>query len=179
MDYKQQSNQGCLVVDLLYLFGEEPTKQKEEEILTKGLFAFRDNYTVGCLIAFLDMYSDKRVRLYFDNNYYLNIIKNQVSHPRITMVKARNDISLIDTLSAPFIVYTDTNITDGFTHLPHFMMVTGVTEKMFSVFDPWTGKVSRMSKQRVLKGIDLLRSHVKVCPFIITIDQDETGYVLI
>lgn len=28
MDYKQQSNQGCLVVDLMYLFGIEPSKEE-------------------------------------------------------------------------------------------------------------------------------------------------------
>ena len=32
MDYKQQSNQGCLVVDLMYLFGIEPTRDKEQRI---------------------------------------------------------------------------------------------------------------------------------------------------
>lgn len=172
MDYKQQSNQGCLVVNLLYLFGEEPTRKKEEEILTKGLFAFRDNYTIGCLMAFLDTYSKKRAKLYFDNAYYLEIIKKRVTHPRIKMLKARNDLTLLNTLRPPFIVYTDTNISDGFTHLPHFMIVTKATEKMLEVFDPWEGKVSRMSKQKVLRGIDLLRSHIKICPFIIAIDQD-------
>ena len=172
MDYKQQSNQGCLVVDLLYLFGEEPTRQKEEEILSKGLFAFRDNYTIGCLMAFLDTFTDKKAKLYFDNKYYLNSIKSKVSHPRMKMLKARNDLSLMEDLVAPFIIYTDTNIIDGFTHLPHFMMVTKMTEKMVEIFDPWEGKVSRMSKQKVLKGIKLLRNHIKICPFIITVDQD-------
>jgi hypothetical protein len=88
------------------------------------------------------------------------------------MLKARNDLSLMDSLSVPFIIYADTNITDGFTHLPHFMMVTKATEKTFEVFDPWEGTVSRMARLKVIKGINLLRDHIKVCPFIITVDQD-------
>jgi len=61
MNYKQQSNQGCLVVDLMYLFGIEPTHHKEQEILSDGLFRLRENYTLGCLLAFLDQYTDKSV----------------------------------------------------------------------------------------------------------------------
>lgn len=52
MNYKQQSNQGCLIVDLLYLFGIEPAREKEEAILSDGLFNVRDNFTLGCLHAF-------------------------------------------------------------------------------------------------------------------------------
>ena len=48
MDYKQQSNQGCLVVDLMYLFGIEPTRDKEQDILSDGLFRLRENYILGC-----------------------------------------------------------------------------------------------------------------------------------
>ena len=167
MDYKQQSNQGCLVVDLMYLFGVEPTREKEEEILSDGLFRLRENYTLGCLQAFLDRYPDKAVTLYVDNNFYLNILKQWVKHPQITMVHKKNDEKLLNSLEAPFIVYVDNNITDGWTHLPHFMMVTGVTEKFYDVFDPWNGKTTKLSKDRLLSGIELLRSHVKVCPFII------------
>lgn len=58
MDYKQQSNQGCLVVDLMYLFEIEPSREKELDILSDGLFRLRDNYTLGCLMAFLDRYRD-------------------------------------------------------------------------------------------------------------------------
>lgn len=169
MEYKQQSNQGCLVVDLLYLFGETPTRQKEEELLTKGLFAFRENYTLGCLMAFLDMYPGKKAKLYFDNNYYLNIIQEKITHPRLEMTAMRNDMRFIDNLELPCIVYVDAVITDGYTHLPHFMMITKKTEKMFEVFDPWEGKVSRVSKQKIVSGIDQLRGHIKMCPFIITV----------
>lgn len=51
------------------------------------------------------------------------------------------------------------------------MMVIGATEKMFDVFDPWEGKISKMSKQKLLRGIDLLRGHIKVCPFVIAADD--------
>jgi hypothetical protein len=167
MDYKQQSNQGCLVVDLLYLYGIEPTKELEEKLLSEGLFKFRDNYTLGCLMAFLDNYPTKRATIYFDNNYYLEILKKKINHPRLTMLLGKNDQKLLDSLDAPYIVYTDTHITDGYTHLPHFLMVTKATEKMYDIFDPWNGATTKMSKQKVQKGIDLLRSHIKICPFVI------------
>lgn len=168
MDYKQQSNQGCLVVDLMYLFDIEPTRDKEQDILSDGLFRLRENYTLGCLLAFLDRYQDKAVTLYVDNSYYLDILKAWVKHPRITMVHKKNDEKLLNSLDTPFIVYVDSIITDGWTHLPHFMMVTSTTEKFYNVFDPWDGKTIKLSKSKLLNGIDQLRSHVKICPFIIT-----------
>ena len=115
MNYKQQSNQGCLVVDLMYLFNIEPTREKELDILSDGLFRLRDNYTLGCLIAFLDRYKDKSVTLYVDNKYYLDSLNKMVEHPRIQMVHRKNDERLLNSLDAPFIVYVDNNITDGWT----------------------------------------------------------------
>lgn len=167
MDYKQQSNQGCLVVDLLYLFEIEPTRQKEQDILSDGLFRLRENYTLGCILAFLDRYNDKSVKIYVDNNYYLGILSKWIKHPRIQMVHKKNDEKLLNSLETPFIVYVDNNITDGWTHLPHFMMVTSATDKFYNVFDPWEGKVSKIAKEKLLGGINLLRGHVKVCPFVI------------
>jgi len=167
MNYKQQSSQGCLVVDLMYMFGVEPTREKEREILSDGLFCLRENYTLGCLLAFLNHYPKESVTLYVDNAFYLNILKGWITDPRITMVHKKNDARLLNTLSAPFIVYVDNNITDGWTHLPHSMMVTGVTEKFYNVFDPWEGKTSKLSKDRLLGSIELLRSYIKVCPFVV------------
>jgi hypothetical protein len=112
---------------LLYLFDVEPTREIEKDILNDGLFRLRENYTLGCSLAFLDRYEDKAVTLYVDNN-----------------------------------------ITDGWTHLPHFVMVTRATDKFYDVFDPWGGKVVKISKDRLINGIELLRGHVKVCPFVIT-----------
>ena len=95
------------------------------------------------------------------------MLNEWVKHPRIQMVHKKNDEKLLNSLEAPFIVYVDNNITDGWTHLPHFMMVTSATDKFYNVFDPWEGKVSRISKEKLLGGINLLRDHVKVCPFVI------------
>lgn len=167
MDYKQQSNQGCLVVDLMYLFDIEPTRQKEQEILSDGLFHLRENYTLSCLIAFLDRYIDKSVTLYVDNKYYLNILNKWVKHPRMKTLHKKNDEQLLNSLRAPFIVYVDNNITNGWTHLPHFMLVTNATDKFYSVLDPWEGKTIKISKDKLLGGIELLRNHIKICPFVI------------
>lgn len=168
MNYKQQSNQGCLVVDLLYLFSIEPTRDIEQDILMDGLFRLRENFILGCLRAFLDRYPDKAVTLYVDNAFYLNIVKDWAEHSRIKMIHANNDEKLLSSLSAPFIVYVDNNITDGWTHLPHFMLVTGSTEKFYEVFDPWEGVTQKMSKVKLVGGIEGLRDWVRVCPFVIT-----------
>lgn len=167
MDYKQQSNQGCLVVDLLYLFGIEPTRQKEYEILSDGLFTLRDNYTLGCVQAFLDRYKDKSVTIYVDNKYYLGVLRQWVTHPRISMVYQKNDATLFNSLEPPFIAYIDNNVTSGWTHLPHFVLAVGSTPRFYHIFDPWEGRVVKLGKQKLLRGVDLLRSHVKVCPFVI------------
>lgn len=168
MDYKQQSNQGCLVIDLLYLFDIKPTREKEQSILSDGLFRLRENYTLGCLLAFLDHYPDKSVTLYVDNKYFLGILTEMVNHPRIRMIYKKNNSDLLDSLNPPFIVYVDNNITDGWTHLPHFMMIIRATDKFYDVFDPWDGEIIRLSKRKLQSGINQLRDHIKVCPFVIT-----------
>lgn len=168
MNYKQQSNQGCLVVDLMYLFGIEPSRQQEQHILSQGLFRLRENYTLGCLVAFLDEHQDKSVEIYVDSGHYLKMLQSWVKHPRIKMTQHKNDQKLLGSLKAPYIVYVDNNITDGWTHLPHFMLITKTTEKFYDVFDPWEGKVVKISKEKLLLGIDQLRTHIKICPFVIT-----------
>jgi Peptidase C39 family len=168
MNYSQKSNQGCLAVSLLYLTGIEPTVQKEKHILCEGLFRLRENFTFGCLLAFLDHYTDTSVTVYVDNTYYLKTIDKMVHHPRIQTVHRKNDSALLNTIHTPFIAYIDNNITDGWTHLPHFVLVTHATGMFYTIFDPWTGSKQRISKTKLLQGIDSLRSHIKVCPFIIT-----------
>jgi len=167
MNYKQQSNQGCLIVDLLYLFGIEPAREKEEAILSDGLFNVRDNFTLGCLHAFLDRYPDKAMTLYIDNKFYLEDIKQLVRYPQIKLVHKKNDKKFMDSLDAPFIFCIDNHIIDGWTHLPHYMMVTGSTEKFYKVFDPWKGGVQKYSKDKLISSIDSLRDRVGFCPIII------------
>lgn len=170
MNYEQQSNQGCLPVCLMYLFDLEPTRQMEEKILNDGLFELRENYMLGCVLAFLKQYPEKRCVIYVDNRYYLQTLKTYTSNVRITFVHNKNNAELLDSLKAPYIVYVDNHITDGYTHLPHFMLIVGSTKKMFDVFDPWKGKTMRLSKKKILSGVDLLRRHVRVCPFVIAED---------
>ena len=171
MQYKQQSNQGCLIISLLYLFSIEPTRELERSILGDGLFKLRQNYTLGCLLSFLDRYADKSVTVYVDNKYYLGVMQMWVRHPRIQMEHSSINLGLLESLTPPFIVYVDNHITDGWTHLPHYMMIVSASSKFYDVLDPWTGKTSKLSKQKVLLGVDLLRSHIKVCPFVITCRQ--------
>jgi hypothetical protein len=140
MDYIQQSDQGCLAVNLMCLFGIQPTVAEEAEILFDGLFQFRESYTIGCLQAFLDRYPVLAVTLYVDNKYYLDELKPQVHHPRITMIHQKNDERLLRSLNSAFIVYVDNNITDSWTHLPHLVLVTSVLPKYSHLFDSWEGK---------------------------------------
>jgi len=117
--------------------------------------------------AFLDGYKDKSVTIYVDNKYYLDVLQQCVTHPRITRVYQKNDQALLNSLEPPFIAYIDNNVTNGWTHLPHFVLVVGGTPKFYHVFDPWEGRVVRLSKEKLFNGIDLLRNHVRVCPFVI------------
>ncbi len=148
MIYKQQSNQGCLVVSLLRIFDIEPSYEVEKSVLPDGLFRLRDNYTLGCILAFLDLFPEKRLKLYVDNKYYLEVLKNWTSDKRIEMVFGGNRPELLGLLKPPFVVYIDNNIVDGWTHLPHFITVVGSTEIFYRVLDPWTGEIKKTSKQK-------------------------------
>lgn len=156
----------------MYLFDIEPNREKEQSILSEGLFRLRENYTLGCLLTFLDRYQAKSATIYVDNKFYLGILKKWVNHPRIHMVHRKNNYELLESLVVPFIVYVDNNITDGWTHLPHFMLVISTTEKFYEVFDPWDGEIIKISKNKLLSGISQLRDHIKVCPFIIVANEN-------
>ena len=74
---------------------------------------------------------------------------------------------MLQVLVAPFIVYIDNHITDDWTRLPHFVLVTKIGVKYYTIFDPWEGKDTRIYKDKLLRGICLLRDHIRVRPIII------------
>jgi len=95
------------------LVGHRTDQGKGARHPQRWTFRLRENYTLGCLLAFLDRYKDKSATLYVDNKYYLDVLQQWVKHPRIKMIHQKHDREPPDTLSAPFIVYVDNTITDG------------------------------------------------------------------
>ena len=74
---------------------------------------------------------------------------------------------MLQVLVAPFIVYIDNHITDDWTHLPHFVLVTKIGVKYYTIFDPWEGKETRIFKDKLLRRICLLQGYIRVRPIII------------
>ena len=168
MNYKQQSNQGCLVVDLMYLFGIEPTIEAEKELISAGLFQFREIFSLGCLLAFEHKYKNSEVIVYVDNKYFLKDLQSKTNNPNITLLYQKNDLQLLNYLEPPYIVYVDYRLFYGWSHQPHFIMVTKKTANFFKIFDPWDGKTKQISKIKLIDSINSLRNHIKVCPLVIT-----------
>ena len=128
---------------------------------------YKQQSNQGCLQAFLDLYPQKHALLYVDNLFYLKTLQKYVAHSRITMVYKKNNNELLQVLVTPFIAYIDNHITDDWTHLPHFVLVTKIGVKYYTIFDPWEGKDTRIYKDKLLRGICLLRDHIRVRPIII------------
>lgn len=166
--YKQTSCESCLPVCLLNLGGVEITREKELKLLFDGLAGLKDSYAFGVLEAFVKIYK-KPVTLYVDNKIFANfLIKN-------------NQISLINIIhkpisvefTTPYIVYLDSQVLGGYTHAPHFVIVEKIVGETCHIIDPWDGKRRRYSKEKMTKAINSLKSYLKYCPLVITLNLSE------
>lgn len=165
--YKQKTYEGCLPISLMILGNIKATKNKELEIIYKGVKKPRDNsYSLNMLTAYVEIYNTPTI-LYVDNNYYSKYLKKVNKNKNINVIQQEINWDFIKKLSKPFIVYIDDYILGAETHSQHFIIVEEIKNTSAIIIDPWTGERKEIKKSILMKAIRSLESRFFYCPLLI------------
>lgn len=166
--YRQTTCETCLPVCLLTISGVSFTQNDETTLLIEGITRIRDNYALGIV----DYFSSKfvqNVQVIVDNKYYCGYLGSQLRNNRVKLQYQKITLSLLSSLPKPYIINVDHNLLGAYEHTPHFVAIISEQKNDFTLFNPWTGIISRKKKQTVFNAILSLKKYIKICPLVISI----------
>lgn len=171
--YKQATHAGCLPVSLMILGNIKVTKNKEVEIIYKGVKKPRDNsYALSMLTSFVEVYKMPNT-LYVDNLYYSKYLKKINKNKNIDVIHQEINLDFIKELNEPFTIYVDDFILGEEAHSQHFIVVEKIENDIAIIIDPWTGERKEIKKAVLMKAVQSLQSQFLYCPLLITINKNE------
>jgi hypothetical protein len=169
--YKQTNCESCLPVCLLLLAGKKITKRKEDSLLLNGINNFRESYALGVTDEFVDKYKID-VNVFIDNKTYSDFLKNRIKSKRIRIFHKRINSELLKKINGHYILQIDHQILGVYSHCPHYIIVKIKDKSRFEVFDPWTGKITCVKKEKLISAINSLRSYLRYCPVLISLTEE-------
>jgi len=164
---KQSTYETCLPCCLLMVAGK--TSKDEIEIWKHG---WRFNYLVGQLNYVANKYK-KEITAYVENRYYFNQLQKQKG-VGVKLINKKIDAKLLGKLleDGKAIVYLDFYYLQKILHAPHFVVALNQDKNFIEIADSADGKLKKISKDVIKKGISSLRNHLKYSPVLITISED-------
>lgn len=167
--YQQKSGQGCLPICLAMLAGISPNQIYEQNMLSKGLFMYKQNYALGMAAAFVQEYGcpDIKVRLRFIHPHYARRLALEFAGCNVEIDHIAFDELVWCPQRPPYIINVDMFELGWYEHQPHYIVVQSRTAKMAIIHDPWTGKSRRVTIAKLAEAIRSLRDYIRVCPVII------------
>jgi len=168
--YKQKLSHGCLAASLLILASERGLKIKdkdEETIVLNGMNRKYMFYIVGLPEEFIKK-TKLKLNLFVYNKYFTNVLKKKFSNKKIKVMHHKINLELIEELllKSPIIIHMDNNTLGDYSHSSHFIVLTKSLKEYFMIIDPLKGKLSKISKEKIINSIKLLKEHIKMCPLI-------------
>ena len=161
---KQSTYETCLACCLLMMMGR--TGRDEIEIWKRG---WRFNYLIGQLNYVSGKYG-REFKVYVENRYYFNQLQKQRGSG-VTLVNKKIDAGLLSKLleAGKVIVYLDNYYLQKILHAPHFVTALGQGKAFIETADSSDGKLKKIPRAIIMKGINSLRNHLKYSPVLITI----------
>lgn len=173
--YKQSLTHSCLVACFLMLLQAQKgitfTQQQEQALALKGSQRKYSYYVEGIPAAVANSYKEN-IKVIADNKHFANFLalcfrdyKNiAVEHHPVT-------IDLIRTLvnKQPIICHIDDNLIGDYSHASHFIVIEKASGGFFFIIDPWVGERKRISQETLEKAIHSLKTHIKMCPLLFSI----------
>ena len=172
---KSQSTwESCLAWCLLYLAGEEPTKEKELMVIEYALRFTKKDFTIGHLEAVNALF--KKITLHIDDaSSYEWRSAAQLKKSKNIDIFPCDILNILDfyfTLSKvkqPVIIYLDAFALWKRYHYPHYVIVLSEHGKSYKILDPWNGKTRIVPKTLIRRGIIMLKEHLGFATRAITI----------
>jgi hypothetical protein len=152
----------------MQLSGIKISQKKELEILNHALKFTKYDFAIGHLDYIARRYG-KKINLYHDNYILYKIINRTKFSKKINVEVQKIDLKFIDNVikKGPAIVYLDSYYLWNIVHFPHFIIVLEKIGNRYRIFEPWDGKIKKISSKMVSKAIISLRNHLRFCPQVI------------
>lgn len=167
--YTQTTCQSCLPSCLLMLRNKPVNEVAELKLLINGFKRFRDIYALGILDEFSNSYQQP-LEVVINNKWMTNYYRAHITSSQISINYHILNEELLRKQNSPFILYIDNNSIGSYSHEPHFVIVQP-TEKQLYTIDPWTGKRKKTSYKILIKGVNSLSKHLKICPILISTSE--------
>ena len=164
---KQSTYETCLPCCLLMVTGK---KRKDEIEIWKHGWKF--NYLIGQLNYVANKYK-KEIIAYVENRYYFSQLQKQKSNA-VKLINEKINPKLLSKLleDGNVIVYLDCYYLQKILHAPHFVVALNQDNDFIKIVDPADGRLKKISRVTIKKGIGSLRNHLKYSPVLITIPTD-------
>ena len=145
------------------------TRKDEIEIWKHG---WKFNYLIGQLNYVANKYK-KEIIAHVENRYYFSQLQKQKGDG-VKLVNEKIDAKLLSKLleSGKVIVYLDCYYLQKILHAPHLVVALNQDKDSIKIADPADGRLKKIPKDIIKKGIDSLRNHLKYSPVLITIPVD-------
>lgn len=170
--YRQTTYETCLACSLLLSAGKKVTREEELKIINYSLKFSRDSFALGHLDYFSRKYG-RKINFYIESKGLANSWKG-INRSRGIIIKNEKVTSrLISSLVkiSPLIIYIDSFVLHKEVHYPHYLVVLNQKNNKYIVSDPWDGKIKKVNKKILLKGVDMLRNHLLFSPQLIQVIQ--------
>ena len=163
---KQSTYETCLPCCLLMVTGK--TREDEVEIWKHG---WKFNYLVGQLNYVAKKYK-KEIKAYIENKYYFGQLQKQ-KDVGVHLSNQKIDIDLLSKLlkNGKVIVYLDFYYLQKILHAPHFVVAIREDGDFIEIADSSDGKIKKIKKEVIEKGIGSLRNHLKYSPVFVVVDN--------
>ncbi len=173
---KQETFEGCLPVCLFGISGIKSSKEKELDLLIKGLTKNRDTYyTFNVILSFIESY-DLEIDLFVDIKPYANYLSKFNNDHRLKIAHQAINERFIHNQKNPFILYIDQYEINKYTHAPHFIIVEEQDDEYMYIIDPWKGERIKLPKEVILNSIQELKTCFFFSPLLITLKQKKETY---
>ena len=174
--YKQSLTHSCLVACFLMLLKAQAniefTEAEEQDLALNGSKRRYSFYVIGIPSEIMKKYN-KKIQVYADNKYFTKVLQNscevnqgiKITHNSITLNLVRELLK-----KKPLICHIDNNALGDYSHTSHFIVLEKTTKDTIQILDPWTGKKKHISNNVLEKAIYNLKTQVKMCPLLFSID---------
>lgn len=166
--YRQTTVESCLAVALLQLIrlkkGIPITQKRELDLLFAALRYTRQDFVVGHLEWLRKRFGGKWLRIVQFPAYarYIARISGKNTEVKSAIIDGESLERRLE--QGPIAVLLDDYVLFRIFHYPHWVVLLRKERNNFVAFEPWDGKIIKISNKKIDVGIRLLRRHLRWSP---------------
>ena len=105
------------------------------------------------------------------NKKYAGVLRSMNKSPRVSIIGGNIDVNMIDKMliGGHLIIYLDAYSVGSAVHAPHFVVIESAKGVHYNITDPWDGKTKKITKLKLLKGINELKRRFYFAPKLIQV----------